>query len=180
MRKLQLALQIASGLDYLHTREEPVVHSDIKRYGWPAGPDDQASFMPGASGCFAPNMSWAACRAGLVCCRHAHSRLNACSLNILLDDAGVAKLADFGLAQKLRSTETSPEGRAASLGNTWQWAAPEVLLYGRASRKADVYSFAIVVWEIFTCYGNGKVSLGGSATTKLSGGLFMREFFLFR
>ena len=34
MRKLQLALQIASGLDYLHTRDEPVVHSDIKRYGW--------------------------------------------------------------------------------------------------------------------------------------------------
>ena len=30
-RKLQLALQIASGLDYLHTREEAVVHADIKR-----------------------------------------------------------------------------------------------------------------------------------------------------
>ena len=112
--------------------------------------------MLGTSGCFSPNTLWAE---SLWDC-HAHSRLNTCSLNILLDDAGVAKLADFGLAQKLRSTETSPEGRAAPLGHTWQWAAPEVLLYNRASRKSDVYSFAIVVWEIFTCYGNGKVSLG--------------------
>ncbi len=31
MRKLQLALQIASALDYLHSREDAVVHSDIKR-----------------------------------------------------------------------------------------------------------------------------------------------------
>ena len=30
-RKLQLALQIASGLEYLHTREEAVVHADVKR-----------------------------------------------------------------------------------------------------------------------------------------------------
>ena len=58
MRKLQLALQIASGLDYLHTREEPVVHSDIKRYGWAEGPDDQASVMLGTSGCFPNDMLW--------------------------------------------------------------------------------------------------------------------------
>lgn len=44
MRKLQLALQIASGLDYLHTREEPVVHSDIKRYDWAEGTCHTGSF----------------------------------------------------------------------------------------------------------------------------------------
>lgn len=82
-----------------------------------------------------------------------------CSLNILLDDAGVAKLADFGLAERLRITETSPEGRGYVHGCTVAYAAPEVLRNDRITTKADVYSFAVVVWEIFTGYGNGKVSL---------------------
>ena len=81
-----------------------------------------------------------------------------CSMNILLDDAGVAKLADFGLAERLRITETSPEGRGCVHGCTVAWAAPEVLLHGRIGTKADVYSFAMVIWEIFTGYGNGRVS----------------------
>ena len=97
-------------------------------------------------------------QAELAISQDTHKILHTCSLNILLDSAGVAKLADFGLAERLMTTETSPDGRADSNGTTWPWAAPEVLLHHRTSRKADVYSFAVVVWEIFTAYGNGKVS----------------------
>ncbi len=96
--------------------------------------------------------------AELACRQEPHKVPHTCSLNILMDSAGVAKLADFGLAERLMTTETSPDGRADSKGITWPWAAPEVLLHHRTSRKADVYSFAVVVWEIFTAYGNGKVS----------------------
>ena len=30
------------------------------------------------------------------------------------------------------------------------WSAPEVILYGKTSKASDVYSFAIIVWEMLT------------------------------
>lgn len=61
-------------------------------------------------------------------------------------DQVVAKVADFGLAQKL----TSSNGITDRL-ETWQWMAPEAFgLHATASynERADVYSFGIVLWEL--------------------------------
>ncbi len=58
-----------------------------------------------------------------------------------------AKVADFGLAHKL-----TPLLGVMDRLETWQWMAPEA--FGLSSRlyneKADVYSFAIILWEICT------------------------------
>eukprot|EP00164_Ancoracysta_twista_P013642 GFYU01021860.1.p1 GENE.GFYU01021860.1~~GFYU01021860.1.p1 ORF type:complete len:185 (-),score=31.86 GFYU01021860.1:69-623(-) len=64
--------------------------------------------------------------------------------NILVDGSFHVKLCDFGMA---RSKETTASMTAIG---TPQWAAPEVLKRDAYSEKADVYSFAIVVWEIVT------------------------------
>jgi len=67
--------------------------------------------------------------------------------SILVDDTGHARLTDFGLAA------VTPEvGSAGSIkdGHAVRWAAPEVLDKGRSvSKESDVYSFAMVVIEVW-------------------------------
>jgi serine/threonine protein kinase len=65
------------------------------------------------------------------------------SLNILLDDAMNAKLADFGWTRFKAETMTNKIG-------TYQWMAPEVIQGQDYSEKADVYSFGIILWELAT------------------------------
>ncbi|GMF60732.1 unnamed protein product [Phytophthora fragariaefolia] len=67
------------------------------------------------------------------------------SSNVLLDARGAAKIADFGLSCALEL------GRAADLTaetGTYGWMAPEVIRHEPYSSKADVYSFAVVLWEL--------------------------------
>ena len=63
-----------------------------------------------------------------------------------MDDAGCARLADFGLA-----AVTLEFGSAGSTedGYALRWAAPEILDDERpVSKESDVYSFAMVVIEV--------------------------------
>ena len=67
--------------------------------------------------------------------------------NILVDDSGHVRIADFGLAtvlQKLDSVQSAP----CQHGHTVRWAAPEVLNEGKCSKEADVFSFAMVMVEV--------------------------------
>ena len=69
------------------------------------------------------------------------------SLNVLLAHDLTAKLADCGAARALGdragATLTSPAGTLA-------WMAPEVLTGGRATDRADAYSFGVLLWELST------------------------------
>jgi sterile alpha motif and leucine zipper-containing kinase AZK len=92
-QRLQIALDTARGLNYLH--HIPVIHRDLK------------------------------------------------SPNLLLDAQYRAKLCDFGLARR-----SSPDVMTGACG-TFQWMAPEVMSSSHYSEKADVYSFAMIMWEVF-------------------------------
>ena len=66
------------------------------------------------------------------------------SLNILLDANGRAKLCDFGLSTlKSQAKETRDVG-------TMLWNAPEVLQGKAATSASDIYSLAIIAWEVVT------------------------------
>lgn len=94
--KLRLAIEIASGISYLHARN--VLHRDLK------------------------------------------------SDNIFVDEDGAhAKVGDLGLA-KVRSSEASV---AVSTVGTMIYMAPEMLRGEPYSSAADVYSFALVVYELY-------------------------------
>ncbi|POM61197.1 TKL protein kinase [Phytophthora palmivora] len=67
------------------------------------------------------------------------------SPNLLVEHDYSIKISDFGLSRVKAQIQTMT-------GNcgTVQWMAPEVLGNRKYTEKADVFSFGIVVWEIFT------------------------------
>lgn len=68
--------------------------------------------------------------------------------NILLDQKLHPKIADFGLARPLQDecSHIVTDHRAGTLG----YLAPEYLLFGQLSEKADVFSFGVLLLEIIT------------------------------
>ncbi|KAI3689383.1 hypothetical protein L2E82_47339 [Cichorium intybus] len=65
--------------------------------------------------------------------------------NLLMDSNNVVKVADFGVArfQNQQGVMTAETG-------TYRWMAPEVINHQPYDQKADVFSFAIVLWELVT------------------------------
>jgi alpha-tubulin suppressor-like RCC1 family protein len=92
--RMRIALEIAKGVNYLHSFNPPILHRDLK------------------------------------------------SLNILLDKNLKVKIADFGWARLRDIHMTKQRG-------TFQWMAPEVIKKSSYSEKADVFSFAIILWELW-------------------------------
>jgi serine/threonine protein kinase len=91
-------LQIASGMEYLHALEPPVLHRDLK------------------------------------------------SANILLAEGGRRMaIADFGLARY----QADDKKMTAETGS-YRWMAPEVIRHEAYNSACDVYSFAILTWEMLT------------------------------
>lgn len=67
--------------------------------------------------------------------------------NVLLDAAGIARLADFGVAKATdRATMTQPGLLKGKLG----YAAPEQLRGTPASVQSDLWSVGVVFWEALT------------------------------
>jgi serine/threonine protein kinase len=78
-------------------------------------------------------------------------RLGQCSdlkpSNLLVDANGRIKVCDFGLSCVKEKGEkvTDKDSRGTPL-----WMSPEALMGRPLDEKADIYSFAIVLWEIGT------------------------------
>ncbi|CAI9086912.1 OLC1v1020840C1 [Oldenlandia corymbosa var. corymbosa] len=67
------------------------------------------------------------------------------SSNLLLNDEMRVKVADFGTS----CLETQSRETKGNMG-TYRWMAPEMIKEKAYSRKVDVYSFGIVLWELTT------------------------------
>eukprot|EP01135_Chromosphaera_perkinsii_P010534 Nk52_evm44s2152 gene=Nk52_evmTU44s2152 len=128
--KVHMGIDICKGMNYLHASNPPIFHRDLK------------------------------------------------SPNLLVDQDFHIKVSDFGLT-KFKETEfeqqqglegtsaaaaatgggvgasSSPAGKAARQGEakfvgSIYWTAPEILRNQEYTEKADVYSFGIIMWELFT------------------------------
>ncbi|KAG8663210.1 probable serine/threonine-protein kinase PBL18 [Manihot esculenta] len=99
-RRISIALGVARGLEYLHTRRKPVIHRDLK------------------------------------------------ASNVLLGKDFNAKLSDFGLSKfGPQDGETSLITRVVG---TRGYFAPEYFATGHLTLKTDVFSFGVVLLEIFS------------------------------
>ena len=107
-RRINMALDIAKGMLYLHSLQPPILHKDLK------------------------------------------------ADNVLVDKDYRCAVADFHVSQQLKEVQYGEDSDDSAIevnlnAGSVKWAAPELLgMKQKPTLAADVYSFAIVMWELLT------------------------------
>ncbi|CAB9497840.1 Ephrin type-B receptor 3 (Fragment) [Seminavis robusta] len=150
--RLNLALQVAEGMAYLHNQDPPIIHRDLKSHNifvhetftdtptdaprkrdrsWrkKGGEDDDNKQQQQGRGD-------AGERTSLV------AKPETMKTKFTL----VAKIGDWGSA---RATLSGSRTMTHGVG-TACWLAPEVIKHARSSKYSDVYGYGIVLWELAT------------------------------
>ncbi|XP_027355734.1 cold-responsive protein kinase 1-like [Abrus precatorius] len=94
--------------------------------------------------------------------------------NILLDESLTPKISDFGLAKLIPSYMTHVSTRVAG---TIGYLAPEYAIRGQLTRKADIYSFGVLLMEIVSgrCHTNARLPIGEQYILETAWELYQRR-----
>ena len=81
--------------------------------------------------------------------------------NILVDDEGNVKITDFGIATTLNATSYT---QTNSVMGTVHYLSPEQARGGIATKKSDIYSLGIVLYELLT----GELPFSGESAVSIA------------
>jgi serine/threonine protein kinase len=134
--RVNLALQVAEGMTYLHNQDPSIIHRDLKSHNIfvhetfidTEQPDDSNINGPSGDGHTNQLTRWLRPQK-----MKTHSTL-------------VAKIGDWGSA---RATLSGSRTMTHGIG-TACWLAPEVIKHARSSKYSDVYGYGIILWEMGT------------------------------
>jgi serine/threonine-protein kinase len=80
--------------------------------------------------------------------------------NIMLTDAGVVKIMDFGIARMMGTERMTRDGR---LIGTLEYMSPEQIQRQEADARSDIYSLGVVLYEMLT----GRLPFTGTSDYEL-------------
>ena len=127
----KMALQAAQGMCYLHAQDLGIIHRDLKSHNLLVGDSFEVKVAD----------------FGLTVVRNKVADTMSSS-----NAAAAATAAAASNSTDKTNAETKDEEKGAFYGirGTPQWMAPEVMEGQRYNEKVDVYSFGIVLTEIFS------------------------------
>lgn len=68
--------------------------------------------------------------------------------NLLVNSQHIVKVTDFGFTETLKGNKTATDKYGPK--GTFLWMAPEVMNQEEFDKSLDVYSFGLILWEIWT------------------------------
>lgn len=134
--RVNLALQVAEGMTYLHNQDPPIIHRDLKSHNIFVHEtfidmDDVENTQKEAK----------EKKSGIDQMQRWLQPVKMSPKSTL-----VAKIGDWGSA---RATLSGSRTMTHGVG-TACWLAPEVIKHARSSKFSDVYGYGIVLWELAT------------------------------
>jgi serine/threonine protein kinase len=89
--------------------------------------------------------------------------------NVLLNDDLSPKIADFGLARLFPEDKTHI---STAIAGTLGYMAPEYIVRGKLTEKADVYSFGVLVMEVVSGRKNNSFSQNAHSILQMAWNLY--------
>ncbi|KAM4568629.1 high affinity nerve growth factor receptor [Fundulus diaphanus] len=131
-------------------------HGDLNRFLRAHGPDArilEESKMPPLGQLTLPQMLHIAAQiaSGMVYLASLHFvHRDLATRNCLVGEGLVVKIGDFGMSRDIYSTDYYRVGGRTML--PIRWMPPESIMYRKFTTESDIWSYGVVLWEIFT-YG---------------------------
>ncbi|KAM3613743.1 uncharacterized protein V6R79_004588 [Siganus canaliculatus] len=131
-------------------------HGDLNRFLRAHGPDArilEETNLPPLGQLTLPQMLHIAAQiaSGMVYLASLHFvHRDLATRNCLVGEGLVVKIGDFGMSRDIYSTDYYRVGGRTML--PIRWMPPESIMYRKFTTESDIWSFGVVLWEIFT-YG---------------------------